>query len=519
MDENSKLPSQSRVASHAAWVVGWRLTTRVLGFISTFVLVRLLAPTDFGLITLAITFTDAVDTLSAVGIQDAIVREKAPNRTLYDTAFTMNAMRCAATSSFIGLAAWPAAEFFDEPRLSSVLLALAVVTAAAAGENIRVVDFRREMAFHREFKLFLLPRLAAIAASIASAAIWHSYWALIAGLITNRLLQLVLGYVLRPYRPRLCLRDWRKILGFSTWTWLSSLAATVRDRSANIVVGRVLGTAQVGLFSVGAELAALPTTELVTPLCRVLFPRFAAARDGGGELAETYFQVIAVALLVTMPAGIGISMVAGPVVALMFGAQWSAAAPVVAVLAIAGTLKAVSLISGALFAATGLLNANFRIITVTAVLRVALLILLARNFGVVGGAVAVLASAVVEEAMFLAVAARRLGFSAWELPRRAWRSLVASAAMATALWLTGFGWSMAASHPATRLLAAVPLGVAIYLVALTAAWLLAGRPDGAERQVARTAARAGVRLLGAVRRARRGPAVEVSGWDQGGRPG
>lgn len=488
------------MAGHAAWVVGWRLTTRILGFASTFVLARLLAPTDFGLIALAITLTDAVDTLSAVGIQDAIVREKAPDRTLYDTAFTMNAVRCLITGSFVGAAAWPAAEFFAEPNLSRILLALAVVTAAGAGENIRVVDFRRDMAFHKEFKLFLLPRLAAIAASIATAAIWHSYWALIAGLVTNRLLQLALGYVLRPYRPRLCLRGWRRIVGFSAWTWLASLVATVRDQSANIVAGRVLGMAQVGLFSMGAELAALPTTELVAPLCRVLFPRFAAMRNGGGDLAELYFQVIAVTLLVTMPAGVGISMVAGPIVALMFGARWSAAAPVLAMLAIAGTLKVVSLVSGTLFAATGLLNANFRIIAVTALLRVALLILLVRSSGVLGGAAAVLASVALEEAMFLVAATRTLGFPAWELLRRTWRSLAASAAMAAALSLTGFGWSAAAGDPVARLLAAVPLGVAAYLVALAAAWLLAGRPDGAELQVVRAAARAGLRLRGALQR-------------------
>lgn len=500
VDGRSKPPLQSRVASHAAWVVGWRLTTRILGFTSTFILARLLAPTDFGLIALAITLTDAVDALSAVGIQDAIVREQAPDRTLYDTAFSMNAVRCLITSFFVGAAAWPAAEFFAEPNLSRVLLALAAVTAAGAGENIRVVDFRRDMAFHKEFKLFLLPRLASITASIAGAAIWHSYWALIAGLVTNRLLQLVLGYVLRPYRPRLCFRDWRKIVGFSVWTWLSSLVATVRDRSANIVVGRVLGAAQVGLFSVGAELASLPTTELVTPLCRVLFPRFAAMRAVGGDLAETYFQVIAVTLLVTAPAGVGISMVAGPIVTLMFGARWSAAAPVVAVVAIAGTMKVVSLISGTLFAATGLLHANFHIIVVTALLRIACLTLLVEDLGMLGGAVAILVSVIIEEAMFLVAATRRLGFPIWELPRRTWRSVVASVVMAAALSLTGFGWPVAAGGPVAHLLAAVPLGVAAYLLALAAAWFLAGRPDGAELEVARATAHLGLRLLGALQR-------------------
>src|SRR5277367_5645743 len=95
-------PAAARFAANAAWVVGWRLSTRVLGFASTLALVRLLAPTDFGLIMLATTFTAAVDALSAIGIQDAIVRDRAPDRSLYNTAFTMNALRCLTTAAVIG---------------------------------------------------------------------------------------------------------------------------------------------------------------------------------------------------------------------------------------------------------------------------------------------------------------------------------------------------------------------------------------------------------------------------------
>lgn len=481
-------PAPTGLGINTAWVVAWRFSTRALGFISTFVLVRLLAPADFGLIMLATTFTDAVNALSSVGIQDAIVREKSPDRTLYDTAFTMNAIRCLVMGAFIGAAAWPAAVFFAEPNLANVLLALAIMTAAGACENIRVVDFRRDLAFHREFKLFLLPRLVAIATGIATAAVWHSYWALVIALTTNRLLQLALGYALRPYRPRLCLAGWRKIIGFSAWTWLSSLVEVVRDRSDNIVVGHTLGTTHVGLFSVGAELAALPTTELVAPLCRVLFPGFTATHNTGGDLADAYLRAIAVTSLVTMPAGIGISMVGGPVVAIIFGPQWSAAVPVVAVLAIAGTLKVIALITGTLFAATGLLSSNFRILVMTATVRVALLVLLVQSHGLAGGAVAILLSVILEEILFLASAARKLGFPATRLLGRTWRGLVAALAMAAALSVAGLGWPAApglAHAPAMHLLLAVPLGVLAYLAALTTAWVLAGRPEGAELEVFR----------------------------------
>jgi O-antigen/teichoic acid export membrane protein len=471
----------ARFATGAAWVVGWRLSTRLLGFASTLAMVRLLAPADFGLVMLAATATAAVEAVSAVGIQDALLRERHADRPLYDTAFTMNALRCLAMAAVIAAAARPAATFFADPRLAPVLLVLSVVTALGAAENIRIVDFRRELAFHREFALLLLPRLAAIAVSLAIAARWHSYWALVAGLATNRLLQVALGYRLRPWRPRLSLRRWRRIIGFSAWTWLCSVVVLGRDRSDTVVIGHTLGSAPVGLFSVGAELAALPTSELVEPLCRVLFPKFIATGHAGDGLAAAFCRAVAVTSLLTFPAGVGIALLAAPLVALVFGPGWAAAVPVLAILALAGTVKVVALISATLFAATGLLRSSFRIIMVTGAVRLALLLGLVPALGLPGAAVAILVSVTLEEALFLATAARRLGFAPGKLWRQVWRALAATAAMAAILSAAGLGGSTAAAHPAAQLAAAVTLGIAAYGGSLAALWLLAGGPDGAEQ--------------------------------------
>ena len=120
-------PSTSTLAKTArgtAWVVAWRMGTRTLGVISTLFLVRLLLPSEFGLLALALSFTQSVEALSWFGIEDALVREKDPQRSLYDTAFTMQLIRAVALTLLIMAAARPAAEFFKEPRLAVVVFAL-----------------------------------------------------------------------------------------------------------------------------------------------------------------------------------------------------------------------------------------------------------------------------------------------------------------------------------------------------------------------------------------------------------
>ncbi len=102
----------ARTALSAGWVIGWRMATRMLGLASTLLLVRILLPEDFGVVALGAAFAQTVDAMSALGTDDALIREREPTRALYDTAFTLNAMRGVLTGIVVAAAAWPTAVFF-----------------------------------------------------------------------------------------------------------------------------------------------------------------------------------------------------------------------------------------------------------------------------------------------------------------------------------------------------------------------------------------------------------------------
>src|SRR6185312_7861022 len=238
-----------RAAIGAGWIIAWRVATRNLGLLSTLILVRLLAPTDFGLVALATGFISSVDALSAIGVQDALVRDPSADRDMYDTGFCLAILRGVLTALIVTAIAWPVGNFFSDPRLTVVMLALAVGTLISAFENIGIVDFRRDLAFRKEFDMQFRSRIVGVVTTIATAAIWHSYWALIAGILANRIARLAQSYSLSPYRPGLTLRAWRRIIGFSLWAWAQTMLYQARDRSDSIAVGRFMGAADVGAFS------------------------------------------------------------------------------------------------------------------------------------------------------------------------------------------------------------------------------------------------------------------------------
>ncbi|HEY2621242.1 MAG TPA: oligosaccharide flippase family protein [Acetobacteraceae bacterium] len=472
-----------KTAGGAGWTISWRAVTRTLGFLSTLVLARVLVPADFGLVALAISFASAIDIFGEIGVKDALVRATSSNRDAYDAAFTVNVIRGVITTALVAASAGPFARFFGDPRLYYVVLVLATTILLDALENIGVADFRRHLDFHREFQLNIFPRIAQVAITVTLALAFANYWALVAGLVTARALQTIISYVMHPYRPRISLRAWRDIAGFSVWTWLLSMARMIRDRCVIMIIGGMLNPAALGVFSIGQEVATLPETEFIGPLGRACFAGFAAARRVGLSVPEAYLRIVSSTSIIAIPASIGISSLAAPLVYVAFGAKWIEAVPVVEILAATGALAVLSRISTTLFNAFAYLGSLFWTAVFISVAQIALLVPFVSYQGIVGAAIALAIAALIEQSILSVLVFRRLAMRPWNLLSRVWRCLVTSAVMAVLLALSGLGWSANAttiSANVWQLFVASLFGAAVYMIALLGLWVVSGRPNGPE---------------------------------------
>jgi O-antigen/teichoic acid export membrane protein len=485
-DERSSRSILTRTAVGAGWVIGWRFATRFIGICSTLVLVRLLTPADFGIVSLAMGLIQALDAVASFGVEGAIIRTGSADRAIYDAGFTINVVRGLLISGAMAAAAIPIAHFFNNIELAPVVWVLAAGWAIAAFQNIGVVEFRCRLAFDMEFRIRIIPRVLALGVTIPAAFIWHSHWALIAGIVASQVMTVAVSYILHPYRPRFGVAGLPQIFGYSFWEWVIGLCGMVGGRADTMIIGRLLGTAAVGIYGIGGEIASLPNGEIVAALCRALFSGFVEERREGADGSATLLRVLSVLALITVPLNVGLSLVAYPVVALCFGREWLAAVPLVQLLGIAASLSLFYALAEALFSANAWLKTVLRITVTTTILQVVLLLVLIPRFGLIGGATAVAATGVAREALYIATAIRRLRLEVRRLLAAVVRPLVAAACMAAVLNWAGLGWTY--RNPVNAqclldLLLAVGLGAGVYAASLLASWLAAGRPDGAEADV------------------------------------
>ncbi|MCW2240911.1 oligosaccharide flippase family protein [Azospirillum canadense] len=483
---DSKL--KQKVAIGAGWMIFLRLASRGVGIVSMLVMARLLLPDDFGLVALATTIAGAVEALGMIGLQLALIRENGVNRDLYDTAFTMTVIRGVLTGLIVAASAPVVASFFADDRLTAVLFVIAAGAALQGFENIGTVAFRKDLAFDREVVLFMTARVSTFLVTLVCALATHSHWALVAGISASRVVRVVMSYRMHPYRPRFTLIAWRRLINFSVWIWVASVAGFLRDQADAFVIGRCLGMTQVGVFRLGTEISSLTTSELVQPICRALLPGFSAMHNAGRNVSDSVVESFSAVCLLVLPAALGLSLVAAPLVHLALGPNWSEAVPVIRILGMFVIFHVASEIGAVALLTLGRPDVTAWIAVAATPMRLACLMVGIGTFGLAGGAWALGIGAGLEGIVFLFQMERHLPGVLPGIAASVGRTALASVAMTGALLIINGGPILAGTDAvasAALLFGNVGFGAVVFAIVLLALWLLAGRPAGPEATLIR----------------------------------
>ncbi len=477
---------RSQMARGAAWMVLFKLLDRGIGFLSTLVLARLLTPSNFGIVAMATSFIAMLELIGAFGFDMALIQRSNTTRAHYDTAWTFSVILGCTLSVLMLALSVPIARFYGQPALVYVICALAGGSLLQGFQNVGTVAFRKDMEFHKEFRFLLSKRLATVPVTITLAFVLQNYWALVAGMVLGRAVDLLLSYRFHPYRPRLDLSAAQDLLHFSKWLLLLNALQFLRDRSSDFVIGRIAGASALGIFSVSYELANMPSTELVAPINRAVYPAYVKIAGDIPALQREYLSVMSMICLLAIPAVAGVAATASLIVPLALGQNWLGAIPVLQVLAFFGMSQVMQSNAYAVCLALGrgnvfsMLNGAFVAILIT------LMIVLVETRGLAGAAYAYLSTAVIMMPIAVAVILRILKLPTRRFIGAIWRPLSAS----TLMFLIVDRYSSltpstsSVSELVSAMVIAIASGVVLYVGSVSLLWWLSGKPDSAEATIA-----------------------------------
>lgn len=459
-------------------VIGMRWTDRLIGLVSTLILARLLVPEDFGIIAMASIIVGFADVLLDMGVNLALIQNSNATQEDYDAAWTIRLIESLLGTLIVFVLAQPAAEYFHDARVADVTRALAFSLLLTGCENIGIVSFQKKMEFGREFIFFFIKRVAGFAITISAALLLHTYWAMVIGALSGRAIGSILSYVLHPMRPRLSLIRVKAIMSFSIWNLVRSLGGYLIDSLHRFLVGRRESISVTGAYTLGCDIAAMPSSELLAPLGRVLFPLFVKLKHDLAQLKKAYLLALGIQAMVGIPAGAGMVLVAKELVLALLGDKWIATIPFIQIIGAVGILNAISISGVSVLLALG----RAKVTALNAWMQILLFVVLAviafPDEGAMTIAILRLFIASCGFLLLVYLVKRELPYLRMkEMLSSVWRPCMASALMVLVL----LSIPVPERIPMiAQFLVKVFLGAATYAVCQLALWRLAGCPYGPE---------------------------------------
>jgi PST family polysaccharide transporter len=317
-----------RITKGAGWIYTYRWLDRLLGFVSIVVLARILVPEDFGLVAIAASYVAILEGLSDFDVNKALIRARDHDRSLYDSAWTLSVLRGIVSALLMILIA----PFVGDPRMTAILYVLAVSPLLQGLSNPRFVMFERQLVYSKLAVLTLTAKIVSFSVTLYIAFVYRSYWALVLGIVAGSLTSAVLTYLLKPYRPRFSFARFSEIFAFSGWMSLATAVTTLSMQTDRIIVGRLLGVADAGSYYMTQRVGVVPTSELISPLQRILFPTFSEITEDKKRLRSAVRESVNILGSLSLPAGIGFALVANDFVPIVLGETWQMIVPLLVVL-------------------------------------------------------------------------------------------------------------------------------------------------------------------------------------------
>lgn len=346
------------------------VATRLVRLLTTVVIARSLAPAIVGEAALALTVFELVRVLERIGTGQQIVQAKPE-----ELAATCNSVQrfyatwAAALMVLQLLVAALLASALHRPTAAAMLAVLTLVYPFMAGGHVQ---------FYIAMRAGLVTRLARIGASqsiadqVLTAALllmWPSPWSIVLPKLLTAPLWLVLARRAAPWRPDPAAGriPAARMLRFAGPIMLADGMSALRTQGDNLIIAALLGTSALGTYYFAFNAGVGIVSALVTAFGTVAFPMLCAAQVGAARIAM--LRRIALGGAAVFVPIVTLQALAAPLyVPLVFGTHWAFAAPLIAILCLAGLPLLIAQITGCWLRAQGQVGTDAANSTLTCVL-------------------------------------------------------------------------------------------------------------------------------------------------------
>jgi O-antigen/teichoic acid export membrane protein len=371
------------------WVGLGSAIGQFVSWASTIVVIRQLAPEDYGLMAMSMSFVAFLSMMSELGVGASVIQAKEISdedvRKVYGLVIL-----CGLAFMVAGYAAAPlVAAFYNEPRLVPIIRVVNISFLLSALYVIPQSLAVRRMDFRVKSEIDIAAQVVSALLMVAMALSGAGVWTLVAGPLTAHGVRAAAFGVVggRPILPSFDLRGVRRWLTFGLTITADRLAYYAYSVSDIVIVGRLLGDSVLGVYSLAMTLASLPSEKVLPMVTQVSFASFSRIQDDPARIGRNVLSALKTVSFVAWPLFFLMAAVAPEAIPLVLGERWRSIVVPFQVLCLSMPVKAMGFVFAPAIFAVGRPVVNLGNMIITGIVMTAAFLAGVR-FGPVGVCVA-----------------------------------------------------------------------------------------------------------------------------------
>ncbi len=451
----------ARIRSAVIWRSGSQMIGQMVMWGSTFLVLRLLTPGDYGLFAMTQVVIGLAQLLNGYSFAASLVQAEQIDEHRAGQVFGMLIGMNFAMAAVQFLVAPLAAAYFHQPALTPILRVQCLLHLTTPFIVVPQALLSRNIDFKTQARANLFAALAGAVAGPACALAGLGVWTLVIAPIVMFWTRAILLQALGRWwiRPRFALAGAGAMFGYGGMVLVSDVLWFVQNQADTFIAGRRFDAHTLGLYAEGLFLTQLFINKFVPALNEVAFPAYARMQADRSAVAWSFAKALSIIMIAALPCFIGLAATAEPLVLTVMGPKWAEAVPLVRLLAFAMPFTTLHVLYPPATNALG----KPRIAAITSAAG-AILLPIAFLIGVRHGANGMAAAWVVTMPVLVlfssALSLPVLGLSWARLGQAVLPPLAAALAMGAVV--TGIDRLLPPLAPAVRLATLVPIGVIAY---------------------------------------------------------
>ena len=385
---------KKQTVSGVKWLVSSSFLQKAIQTGATIVLARILGPSQFGLFALAFVAIDGLGIFKSMGFDSALIQRRDNVEKAANVAFFVIPALGIILYLVLAVSAPWIGKFLNSQEVVGVIRALGIIFVISCLGRVPTALLEKNMKFRQISIIGIGTAVVYAVSAVTFALLKFGVWSLVYAYILKTLCLNILMFVCSKWMPKFEFdaKIAKEMFHFGKYLFLGGVLWFLKMNLDNILVGKLLGITALGLYAIAFNIANFSEAYFASRVFKVTFPAFSKIQSDKYDLKRAFLKTTKIVSIIAFPLCVGLFLLGGDLIKVLYGLKWVEAIPVIKVLAFAGLLNTLPVAIGPLFNATGNSKSGFWFSFIQVALYLLFIAPAAKFYGLVGVGVVVILS-------------------------------------------------------------------------------------------------------------------------------